>query len=169
MNLFLDTSCLVSFFLADSHSAKARPILENIARGEISGIISALSLVELCGTVRRIANEDIAREIITEITEMIERGMIRVLPMRNKDAFDAAELAISTALKGADAVIVNAASQSRSKLVTFDEEFKKKAKSGSRTATSLRAISSSSGVWRTMPRRAPRFSRRQKRIKPTAC
>ena len=128
MNLFLDTSCLVSFFLADSHSEKAHPILENIARGEISGIISALSLVELCGTVRRIANEDIAREIIREMAELIEKGMIRVIPIRNSDAFEAAELAILTALKGADALIVNAASQSRSKLATFDEEIKKKAK-----------------------------------------
>ena len=128
MNLFLDTSCLVSFFLADSHSAKARPILENIARGEISGIISALSLVELCGTVRRIANEDIAREIITETTEMIDSGIIRVMPITNNDAFDAAELAISTALKGADAVIVSAAKNSNYKLATFDEEIKKKAK-----------------------------------------
>lgn len=128
MNLFLDTSCLVSFFLVDSHSAKARPILNTIARGEISGIISALSLVELCGTVRRIANEDIAREIITETTEMIDSGLIRVMPITNNDALDAAELAISTALKGADAVIANAAKQSKSKLVTFDEEIKKKAK-----------------------------------------
>ena len=128
MNLFLDTSCLVSFFLVDSHSAKARPILDAIARGEISGIISALSLVELCGTVRRIANEDIAREIITETTEMIDSGIIRVMPITNNDAFDAAELAISTALKGADAVNVSAAKNSNYKLATFDEEIKKKAK-----------------------------------------
>lgn len=128
MNLFLDTSCLVSFFLVDSHSAKARPILDTLVRGEISGIISALSLVELCGTVRRIANEDIAREIMAETTEMIDSGIIRVTPISNNDAFDAAELAISTALKGADAVIVSAAKNSNCKLVTFDEEIKKKAK-----------------------------------------
>ena len=129
MNLFLDTSCLVSFFLLDSHSITANPILKKIVRGEIFGVVSALSLVELCGTVRRIANEDVAREIRTEIAEMIERGVIRVMPIRNRDAFAATEVAISTALKGADAVIVNAAKEANCKVVTFDEEIKKKAKS----------------------------------------
>ena len=128
MNLFLDTSCLVSFFLLDSHSSKARPVLEKIARGEISGIISALSLVELGGTVRRIANENIAREILSKMAEMVEKDLINVTPLRNTDAFAAAELAASIALKGADAVIVNAAKQAECELFTFDEEIKVRAK-----------------------------------------
>ena len=129
MNLFLDTSCLVSFFLLDSHSIKARPVLEKIAGGEISGVISALSLVELGGTVRRIANEAIAREIISKIAGMIENGLIRVVPLSNRDAFAAAEFAILTALKGADAIIAKAAEEADCELFTFDEEIKKKAKS----------------------------------------
>ena len=128
MNLFLDTSCLVSFFLLDSHSSKARPVLEKVAKGEISGIISALSLVELGGTVRRIANENIAGEVMDELAEMTGKGLIKVVPLRNNDAIAATELAVSIALKGADAVIVSAAKQAGCELFTFDEEIKVRAK-----------------------------------------
>ncbi len=128
MNLFLDTSCLVSFYLFDLHSTKARPILEKIVKGEISGVVSALSLVELGGAVRRISNEKIAREIMSEMTEMTWNGLIKVVPLGNSDAIAAAELAISTALKGADAVVVSAAKQAECKLFTFDEEIKSRAK-----------------------------------------
>ena len=128
MNLFLDTSCLVSFFLVDSHSTKSRPVLEKIVKGEILGLVSALSMVELCGTVRRIGSEEIARETRDAIREMTENGRVKVVPLRNQDASAAAELAISTALKGADAVIVNAAKAAGCALFTFDEEIKARAR-----------------------------------------
>ncbi len=128
MNLFLDTSCLVSFSLFDAHSAKAQLVLEKIAKGEIHGLISALSMAELCGAVRRTANEEIAKEARSNVAQLFEKGLAELVPLNNRSALAAAELAIITSLKGADAVVVNAAKEAKCKLFTFDDEIKKKAK-----------------------------------------
>lgn len=128
MNLFLDTSCLVSFFASDVHSQKAVAIMSEIVNGETQGLISALSLAELCGAIRRRTDEATAKQVKNDLTGLNEKGLISIIPVMNSDAFSASDLAISTGLKGADAIIVSAAKQNQTKLVTFDEEIMKKAK-----------------------------------------
>lgn len=128
MNLFLDTSCLVSFFASDMHSQKAETIMGEIVNGKTQGIISALSLAELCGAIRRRTDEATAKQVKKDLIGLNENGLVSIIPVMNSDASLASDLAISTGLRGADAVILNAAKQSGSTLVTFDEEIKKKAK-----------------------------------------
>ncbi|MBI2144793.1 PIN domain-containing protein [Candidatus Woesearchaeota archaeon] len=127
MTLLLDTSCLVSFFISDAHHEKARVVRDRILRREIRGVISALSLVELCGVIRRNKGEAEAAQVKNIVEDIAGEEIISIIPISNPDASLASDLAVSTALKGADAVIVNAAKQTSSKLVTFDEEIKKKA------------------------------------------
>ncbi|MBI2580367.1 type II toxin-antitoxin system VapC family toxin [Candidatus Woesearchaeota archaeon] len=129
MNLFLDTSCLVSFFISDTHHQKAKSVIGSIVNGEIRGLLSVLSLAELCGAVRRQTDEATAKRVKNDVNVLSEKGLLSIIPISNLDASLASDLAISTSLRGADAVIVNAAKQSQSKLVTFDEEIRKKAKS----------------------------------------
>ena len=129
MSVLLDTSCLVSFFISDAHHEKAKLVRDRIFRREIQGFISALSQVELCGVIRRNKGEAEARQVKNAMDDLAEKEVISIIPLRNSDASLASDLAITTGLKGADAVIVNAAVQTKSELVTFDEEIKKKAKS----------------------------------------
>ena len=129
MNLFLDSSCMVSFFILDAYFKKAEYVMKKIANGEIHGIISVISLAELCGAVRRRTDEAAAKRVKNDMVGLVEKGMVSIIPLTNWDASMASDLAISTGLRGADAVIVNAAVQTKSELVTFDEEIKKKAKS----------------------------------------
>ena len=42
MNLFLDSSCMVSFFILDAYFKKAEYVMKKIANGEIHGIISVI-------------------------------------------------------------------------------------------------------------------------------
>lgn len=128
MDLFLDTSCVVSFFLSDAHHEKAKLVRDRILQHEIKGLISALSLAELCGVVRRNRGEAEATQVKNAIESIAEKEFLTVIPISNFDASLASDLAISTGLKGADAIIVSAAKQNETKLVTFDEEIKKKAK-----------------------------------------
>jgi len=129
MSLLLDTSCLVSFFISDAHHEKAKLLRDRILRREIKGLISALSLAELCGVIRRNKGEAEATQVKNAMKDIAGGKIISIIPISNSDASQASDLAIKMGLKGADAIIVNAASQSRSKIVTFDEEIKKKAKS----------------------------------------
>ncbi len=129
MTLLLDTSCLVSFFLSDTHHEKAKLVRDRILQHEIKGLISALSLAELCGVVRRNRGEAEAAQVKNAMEAIAEKELLTIIPISNLDASSASDLAISTGLRGADAIIVNAAKQTKSKLVTFDEEIKKKAKS----------------------------------------
>ena len=128
MGVFLDTSCVVSFFLSDAHHEKAKLVRDRILQHEIKGLISALSLAELCGVVRRNRGEAEATHVKNAMETIAEKELLTIIPISNSDASLASGVAIKTGLKGADAVIVNAAQQSKSKLVTFDEEIKKKAK-----------------------------------------
>ncbi len=128
MNVFLDTSCLVSFFISDAHHEKAKMVRDRILQRENKGLISALSLVELCGVVRRNRGEAEAKQVKNAIEDIAEKELLSIIPISNFDASLASDLTISTGLMGADAVIVSAAKQSKAELVTFDEEIKKKAK-----------------------------------------
>ena len=129
MSVLLDTSCLVSFFISDAHHEKAKLVRNRILRREIQGLISALSHVELCGIIRRNKGEAEARQVKNAMDDLAEKELLSIIPLRNSDASLASAMAIKTGLKGADAVIVNAAAQTKSELVTFDEEIKEKAKS----------------------------------------
>ena len=129
MSVLLDTSCLVSFFISDAHHEKAKLVRNRIFRREIQGLISTLSQVELCGVIRRNKGEAEARQVKNAIDDLAEKELLSIIPLRNSDASLASAMAIKTGLKGADAVIVNTAVQTKSELVTFDEEIKKKAKS----------------------------------------
>ncbi len=128
MNLFLDTSCLVSFFISDSNRQQAESVIRQMLKGEVQGMISALSLAELCGAVRRRTDEATAKRVKNDMAELVEKGALSIIPITNLDGSMVSDLAISTGLRGADAVIVNAAKQTGCKLFTFDEEIKKKAK-----------------------------------------
>lgn len=120
---------MVSFFIPDAHHEKAKMVRDSIFRSEIQGLVSALSLAELCGVVRRNRGEAEAIQVKNAMGAIAEKELLAIIPISNLDASLASDVAIKTGLKGADAVIVNAAKQNGTKLVTFDEEIKKKAKS----------------------------------------
>ena len=128
MGVFLDTSCVVSFFLSDAHHEKAKLVRDRILQHEIKGLISALSLAELCGVVRRNRGEAEATQVKNAMETIAERELLTIISISNLDASLASDIAIKTGLKGADAIIVSAAKQKETKLATFDEEIKKKAK-----------------------------------------
>ncbi|SRR3989344_3253413 len=128
MKLLLDTSCLVSYFMMDAHYARARRVLEQLMAGEIQGMISVLSWVELCGVIRRNTSAERAGEVKGKMLDLMEKGLMDWIPLTIADAVSSGELAVATGLKGADAIIVNAAMENNAKLFTFDEEIKKKAK-----------------------------------------
>ena len=128
MNVVVDTCCFVSFFMKDGKYPQSLALLEKIASKQIEGIISAITFVELCGVLKRNVSEQDTQAARQKILRLISGGFLQVIPLTISDAERASDVAITTGLKGADAIIVEAAKRTNASLFTFDDELKKKAR-----------------------------------------
>jgi predicted nucleic acid-binding protein len=129
--MVVDASVWVSAFLpADAHHAVALHFLRRtVERGDAT-VLPNLALAEIGGAIaRRTGDPALAAGAL---------ALIRRLPLLTIHAVDeglgeaAARLAVSTGLRGADAVYVALAASSDAPLVTFDREIIDQAGAGAR-------------------------------------
>lgn len=128
MNVFLDTSVIVSFLIKDVHTENAEKIFNSIFEGNLQGLVHDLVLVEVCGVISRKAGKERAIIVLKQLEEWLLQGTFERIEHNEEISKRACALAIDNTLKGADALIASAALYHNLRLATFDEELKSRLK-----------------------------------------
>lgn len=126
--LTIDSSVIISSLLENEPMHKeASVIMEEVLKGKAFAIMPFSILVEVVSAVRRrTGSEDLAVQVKNEL---IGIENVSFVMLDDKSAIDAADMAAKTGLRGMDAIIVQVAKEFNTRLVTFDEEMKKKSRS----------------------------------------
>jgi predicted nucleic acid-binding protein len=69
VNILLDTSTVISFFLEDIHTEKVRSIFMKIFSGEYTAHIPQLVFVETCGAICRRTDIETPNIVYGKVTE----------------------------------------------------------------------------------------------------
>lgn len=127
--LTIDSSVIIASLLEkEPRHQEALKIWESVLSGENIAIMPYSVLVEVVAAIRRrTGSEDLACEIRKVILE-IENLSFVVLDQ--KAATEASDLAIQTALRGMDALVIQVVREFETELITFDEEMIQKAGKG---------------------------------------
>ena len=128
MNVLLDTSVIISFFVEDAHTARAETIMRQVFEGKVKAFAPSLVLAETCGAICRKAGVKNAEAVLAKLSEWVLKGLLVVMPEPEEFYSNACRLAVKHSLKGADAVIAALAESGNLKLVTFDDELISKLK-----------------------------------------
>ncbi len=122
MNIFLDTSVIISFLVSDKHTNKAEGIFSNIFEAKIKASIASLVLVEVCGVLSRYLDKEKALAGFSQVNEWLDKEIIEFIDINKSDANVACAIALDYKIKGSDALIAAIAHNNKSKLATFDNE-----------------------------------------------
>ncbi len=129
MEIVLDTNVfLASLVKKDEFHDDAEAFIEAMDSKEIRAHVSRIVPVEVCGAMgRRIGRKEAseARDILRDWTS---EGKIKVYDLTEKRMKDAQEIAISSGIKGMDAIAIQLAYELGVPFKTYDEEIKKKIK-----------------------------------------
>jgi len=127
--LTIDSSVIIASLLEkEPRHQEALKIWESVLSGENIAIMPYSVLVEVVAAIRRrTGSEDLACEVRKEILE-IENLSFVVLDQ--KAATEASDLAIQTAVRGMDALVIQVVREFETELITFDEEMIQKAGKG---------------------------------------
>ncbi len=128
MNLLLDTSALVSFFITDIHTEKVTSLFKDILTGKTTAYVPAFVLVEFCGAISRQAGKEPASIAFKQVQTMLRQESIHTIPQTDETYTRACQLALQYAIKGSDALISALAQQYSLTLATFDKEMHQKLK-----------------------------------------
>ena len=124
--LTVDSSIIVSSLLENEPRHKeARKIWSNVLSGKNVAIMPYSVFVEVVGAVRRrTGSEDLAREVGKHLLEI---ETVFFVGLDDKSAQDAAEIAVTTGVRGMDALVLQVAQDFATELMSFDEEMMAKA------------------------------------------
>ena len=124
--LVVDSSVFIAAFkIGDPFHEQAREIIKQIGI-KYRAFVSCLVPVEVVGAIARVVSPKYA-ELIRKRFANWEKGGFFVLEELNKKRADEAQLiAIRYRLRGADAVIVQLASEKKCRLASFDGEIMRK-------------------------------------------
>ena len=123
--LTVDSSVILASLLENEpRHSEASLIWESVLSGRDVAIMPYSVLVEVVAAIRRrTGSEELAHEIKSELLR-IENVSFVVLDQ--KAAEEAADLAIRTGVRGMDALVIQAAQEFETELITFDDEMMKK-------------------------------------------
>lgn len=126
--IVVDSSFFVSLFVkGDVNHEKALDTWKKLRESGIKMFAPTLILPEVCGAIVRVTKD---KGYGDEVKEKIEEWLrVKVLTLKEltiKRAKMATEIAIKFNLKGADAIFVSLAQEFDAKLLTLDEEIKKR-------------------------------------------
>jgi predicted nucleic acid-binding protein len=125
VRLVVDSSILIGGLDAkDRWWVACAPIVDRLARGDLSGYLPAHVLAETVCALRRRGGEELARVALAELTDS---PTLTWLDVTFDVAEDACDIGIRTGLRGADAMIVQVADRLRLPLLTLDREIRDKA------------------------------------------
>jgi predicted nucleic acid-binding protein len=123
--LTIDSSVIIASLLeGEPRHDEALQIWESVLSGGNAAIMPYSVFVEVAAAIRRrTGSEKLAHEVASEL-QRIEN--ISFVTLDQKAAEEAALLAIKTAVRGMDALVIQVAQEFETELITFDEEMLKK-------------------------------------------
>ncbi len=123
----IDSSVIISSLLENEPMHKeASAIMDEVLKGNAFAIMPFTILVEVVSAVRRRTGiEDLAAQVKNELTSLENLSFVM---LDDKSAMDAAAIAAKSGLRGMDAIVVQVAKEFDARLLTFDEEMKRKSK-----------------------------------------
>jgi predicted nucleic acid-binding protein len=126
--LTIDSSVIISSLLENEPMHKeASAIMEEVLKGKAFAIMPFTILVEVVSAVRRRTGiEDLAVQVKNELTTIENLSFVM---LDDKSAMDAADIAAKSGLRGMDAIVVQVAKEFDARLMTFDEDMKRKSRS----------------------------------------
>ncbi|MDI6819671.1 MAG: PIN domain-containing protein [Candidatus Hodarchaeaceae archaeon] len=124
--LVVDSSVFIAAFkVGDPFHGQAHAVIEQIGT-KYRAFVSCLALVEVVGAMGRVVGPKYAKRIRKRFTSWAKGGFITIEELDKKRADEAQLIAIKYGLRGADAVIVQLASEKKCMLASFDEEILQK-------------------------------------------
>jgi len=118
--IVFDTCVLVSYINADAKAESVGEVLNEVADGKVTGLISTAAVCEFLEKVTRVHNREIAIEALNDLKEL---GLV-VMEVTEEIAKLAGPLkAKFSQLSTADAIIASTAYVNDAKLYTFDKGF----------------------------------------------
>lgn len=123
----IDSSVIISSLLSfERRHEEALKIWESVLEGHILAILHFTILIEVVSAIRRrTGSEILAKEIRREILNL---NNVIFVDIDKQFAEAAANIAAKTGLRGMDALIVTAAQEYDTQLVSFDKELIEKSK-----------------------------------------
>jgi predicted nucleic acid-binding protein len=127
MQVTIDSSVIVASLKKDEERHKiCRRIMEKVKNGDFIAIESYIVLVEVVAAIkRRTGSAELAEKIRGALEAM---DTIYFLELTKSRATEAAEIAEQTGVRGMDAIIVQAARENGTALITLDREMAERVK-----------------------------------------
>jgi predicted nucleic acid-binding protein len=119
--LTVDSSVIVSSLLkVEQRHKEALKIWNDVLSGKTTAIMPYSVFVEVVAAVRRrTGSEELAREVGKQLLRI---ETVFFVAVDDNAARDAAELAVKTAVRGMDALVLQVAQDFGTELISFDEE-----------------------------------------------
>jgi len=129
LGIVVDSSFFVSLFLkTDENHKTAIKIFEEFATKHKELLSPTLFFPEVVGTIKRRTDDMHFAQIIEETLGKWVENLIGLKELTKERMLLSSEHAILYGLRGADAVFAALAAETKSELLTFDEEIRKKFK-----------------------------------------
>ncbi len=127
MKVIVDSNVFVSmYFEKEKFHEKAKEFHEKILLKENEPVSSVLMLPEICGGISRKTGKDKAKEVRSEIENLVKREILKLEEINSRRMGLASDSAIELQIRGADSVFISLSREFNLPLFTFDEELKKK-------------------------------------------
>ena len=125
--LTIDSSVIIASLLeSETKHKEASAVMGDVLNGKAFAIMPFTILVEVVSAVRRRTGvEALALQVKDELTSIENLSFVM---LDDKSAIDAADIAAKSGLRGMDAIVVQVAKEFDARLITFDEDMKKKAR-----------------------------------------
>lgn len=124
--LVVDSSVFVAVFKdGDPFREQARKIIRQIGV-KYRAFVSCLVPIEVVGSIARVVGSRYAELIRRRFASWAKGGFFVIEELDKRRADEAQRIAIKYGLRGADAVIVQLATEKKCRLASFDEEIMKK-------------------------------------------
>jgi len=131
----LDSSVLVSALVEHEERRQlARTIMQKVFEGDLHVVTSAIVPVEVCGAIARRANVAAAEKAMVQLQKWRDMRLIEYSELTEERSRESAELAVRLRVKGMDAIVIQAAKERESVLITFDDEMANRAKGATKVA-----------------------------------
>ncbi len=124
--LVVDSSVFIAAFkVGDPFHSQAHEIIEQVGV-KYRAFVSCLVAVEVVGAIARVVGPRHAELVRKRFASWVKGGFFVIEELNKKRADDAQLIAIKYRLRGADAVIVQLASEKKCRLASFDSEIMQK-------------------------------------------
>jgi len=139
----LDSSVLVSALVEhEERRPVARSIMRRVFDGDLHVVTSVIVPAEVCGAIARRTSVAAAKKAMAQLQKWRDMKLVEYSELTEERSRQSAELAADLRVRGMDAIVIQAAKERDSVLITFDDEMAKRAKAATRVAKPENLLSS---------------------------